>query len=324
MLVRLLERHQRVLRVAALAACVLSAARAIVHVVEALDGSSTAWAAETPAAGPARAAPTPTPTASAPSLGASGAALVERNPFCSACAPPVADAGPVAEDVGSSEPPATALPLHLIATHVAADRAGRSSAMVQDAPSNSQGAYRLGESLPGAGPVVRIGGRSIDFENPGTGRVERLAIAEIAAPARSAPEPVAEEPHDDTSPARRRRGADPELAAALDSGIKAIDETHFEVERGLIESVIARPQSAARGARVALGQGGLRLTRVRPDSAHARLGLKSGDTILAVNGVELSSPDKMLEAVTRLRNETSISLSITRRREPVTLSYQIR
>src|SRR5688500_10686287 len=100
MLVRLLERHQRVLRVAALAACVLSAARAIVHVARALDGSSTAWAAETPAARPA---PRPTPTASAPPPGESGAALVERNPFCSACTPPVADEGAVAEDVGSSE-----------------------------------------------------------------------------------------------------------------------------------------------------------------------------------------------------------------------------
>lgn len=320
MLVRLLERHQRALRVAALTACVLSAARAIVHVVEALDGSSTAWAAETPSARPA---PAPPPTAAAPAPSKSGAALVERNLFCSACSPPVADAGAVAEVVGS-EPPATSLPLHLIATHVAADRAGRSSAMVQDTPTGSQGAYRLGEPLPGAGVVVRIGGRSIDFENPATGRVERLAIAETAAPAKAAPEPVAEEPQDDARPARGRRAADPELTAALDRGIKAIDETHFEVERGLIESVIARPQAAARGARVVPGAGGLRVTRVRPDSAHARLGLKSGDTILAVNGVELSSPDKMLEAFTRLRNETSISLSITRRREPVTLRYQIR
>ncbi|HTE50375.1 MAG TPA: type II secretion system protein GspC [Kofleriaceae bacterium] len=318
MLVRLLEHHQRLLRVAAVAVCALAGARAALHVFDAMDGTPAAWAAEPPKRAPSAGAAVAAPTAASKS----GAALVERNLFCSDCvAPPDGAVGPVAP--ASSEPPVTALPLHLIATHVATAGPGRSSAMVLDGASSNQGAYRMGEHLPGAGSIVRIGGRSIDFENPAAGRVERLAIAEPAAP--KPPGPAAEQPGDDAPPANRRdRAADPELKAALDAGVRAIDETTFEVDRGLIESVIARPQSAARGARVALRDGGLRLSAVRPDSAHAHLGLKSGDTILAVNGVELSSPDKMLEAVTALRNESNISLSITRRREPVTLTYRVR
>ncbi len=88
--------------------------------------------------------------------------------------------------------------------------------------------------------------------------------------------------------------------------------------------MLARPQAAAGGARVMPRPDGLRVMRVKPESAHARLGLRSGDTIHAVNGIELSSPDKMLEAITQLRNESNISLSITRRREPVTLKYTVR
>lgn len=319
MLIRLLERHQRLVRLAAIAVCVLFGARALADVIDAMEGAS-AWAADTR---PARPAAPATPAIAATAPDKSGAALAERNLFCSTCS--VAPPDEKRDELPSGEPPATALPLKLIATHVAAGDASGSRAMVQDGSSAHQGAYRMGDSLPGAGAIVRIGGRSVDFQNPAAGRVERLAIvqatAPAAAPAEAAPamNDVIEQPRPD-----RRRAADPELTAALDAGVRSIDATTFEVDRGLIERVIARPQSAARGARVSLREGGLRLSGVRPDSAHARLGLQSGDTIQSVNGVDLSSPDKMLEAVTQLRNETRISLSVTRKRQPVTLTYHVR
>jgi general secretion pathway protein C len=311
MLPRLIERHHRLLRIAAIAVCVLFGARALFDVLDAMDGAE-AWASAATPPAPALRRPAP--------LGKSGAALVERNLFCSTCTAVPPDAQPA--ETPSGEPPATALPLRLIATHVASGESARSVATVLDGSSSNQGAYRLGDSLPGAGAIVRIGGRSVDFQNPSKGRVERLAIAEPAVPA--APEAAAAPDVERNVERAGRRAADPELTAALEAGVRPIDATTFEVDRGLIERVIARPQSAARGARVTLREGGLRLAGVRPDSAHARLGLQSGDTILAVNGVELSSPDKMLEAVTRLRNESTISLSVTRKRQPVTLTYHIR
>jgi general secretion pathway protein C len=324
MLVRVLERHERIVRLAVIAVCALFGARAALHVVDAMEGSS-AWASEAPAseatAGAVGARRTRGEVAEVPgaaAIGAAGAAMAERNIFCSSCAPPPPPSSQDAAPTGV--PPLTALPLRLIATHTSS--AGGSSATVLDGASANQGAYGMGERLPGAGPIVRIGGRSIDFENPAAGRVERLAIADPAA----APSPAPPAAEGEPSPERPAgRGADPELAAALDAGVRAVDETTFEVDRGLIESVIARPQAAARGARVSpQSGGGLRLVGVRPSSAHARLGLRSGDLILAVNGIDLSSPDKMLEAVTRLRSESTVSLSITRRRQPVTLTYHIR
>jgi general secretion pathway protein C len=319
MLARILERHHRLVRLAAFAVCLLFGVRAM---ADALDAIGDASAADV---GPAR-----TPTAPrgkpAPAPSKSGAALAERNIFCSDCQPPQAQATQTPTDT-SGVPPATDLPLRLIATHIGTGPA--SSATVLHDSTGNQGAYRIGDRLPGAGEIVRIGGRSLDFENPAANRVERLAIAENKPPPEKteakAEAPAAQERDDRDDRRQSRRGAtDPALQAALDSGVKAIDENTFEVDRKLVEDVLARPQAAAGGARILPRQDGLRVMRVRPDSAHARLGLKSGDTIQSVNGIELSSGDKMLEAITQLRNESNISLTLNRRGQPVTLSYRIR
>ncbi|HWM87730.1 MAG TPA: type II secretion system protein GspC [Kofleriaceae bacterium] len=328
MLARLLDRHLRLVHIAAFIVCALFGLRAMADMIDAI-GEASASDSEPPAA-PVAAGSVPggrapgeagRPARPAERV-ASGAALVERNIFCSDCAPAAPADGEVKPDP-SGIPPMTALPLRLIATHVAAVEGQSSATVLHDSTAN-QGAYRLGEELPGAGAIVRIGGKSLDFENPGAGRVERLAIAEPAPPPTAEPagEPAREQPNEER---RGRRGRDdPELTAALDAGVRAIDETTFEVDRKLIESVIAKPGAAARGARVSLRDGGLRLGGVRPSSAHARLGLKSGDTILSVNGIELSNADNMLGAVTRLRSESSIELSIKRRGQPVTLTYRVR
>jgi len=317
MLARILERHHRLVRLAAFAVCLFFGVRAM---ADALDAIGDASAADV--------GPTPTRTASAtrpaPAPSKSGAALAERNIFCSDCQPPQAPAAQTAPDP-SGIPPATSLPLRLIATHVGAGKGRTSSATVLHDATGNQGAYRMGDNLPGAGAIVRIGGRSLDFENPEAKRVERLAIAEHKpAPAETPAEAEAPAAAPEERRRSRRGGTDPALQAALDSGVKAIDENTFEVDRKLVEDVLARPQAAAGGARILPRADGLRVMRVRPDSAHARLGLKSGDTIQSVNGIELSSGDKMLEAITQLRNQSNISLTLNRRGQPVTLSYRVR
>ena len=320
MLARILDRHRRILYIAAFAACSLFGVRAMADMLDAIGDADAADVAPVGAARPAagRTAPPATPSKS-------GAALADRNMFCSSCQrAAAAAAAPAVADDGT--PPATSLPLRLIATHVAASPSGggRSAATVLHDPSGSQGAFTLGDRLPGAGAIVRIGGRSVDFENPAAGRVERLALEEMKAPpAPPAGDRTAGEAQPDAHKPERA-GADPALQAQLDSGVRAIDETTFEVDRKLVEDVLARPQAASRGARIVPRADGLRVFAVKPDSAHARLGLRSGDIIHAVNGIDLSSADKMLQAITQLRNESSISLSITRRSEPVTLNYRVR
>jgi general secretion pathway protein C len=57
---------------------------------------------------------------------------------------------------------------------------------------------------------------------------------------------------------------------------------------------------------------------------YAKLGLTNGDTLSAINGMELTTADKALEVYTKLREATSLEVEIQRRGKPMTLKYSIR
>ncbi len=297
--------------------CSALAATAVGHVIEAT--------ALTDSDKPAKRAPVrPAPTAGAADKSKPskvGLAIAERNMFCSECQPvtPVADTGPVPSD---GSPPITSLPLKLVATNIASDEK-LSFATIQNTQNNASGMYRQGDEIPSAGPVVRVVGKFVDFENKSSHRTERISLLGGAPPA---PPPTtvaaAEAPPDDGKPKD-------DLLAAVDAGVKKIDETTFEIDRSLVDKVLANPTAVARGARVVPsvknGQpNGFKLYAIRPSSVYAKIGLMNGDTIHAVNGFELTSLDKGLEVYTKVKESTSLSVSVTRRGKPLNLSYTIK
>ena len=56
---------------------------------------------------------------------------------------------------------------------------------------------------------------------------------------------------------------------------------------------------------------------VAEDSFYSRLGLRNGDVLQRINGLDLDSPDKALEAFTKLRDARRIELEIERGGAPV-------
>jgi general secretion pathway protein C len=247
-----------------------------------------------------------------------GRALVDRNLFCSDCEPAVVM--PVVVEATGSAPPATSLPLLLVATNVSSvDEA--SFATIRNTSSAQQGAYGLGSSIPGVGPVRRIGGTWVDFENRTAQRVERVSMRTVeAAPSVAAPAPAP------ATPARTEKDA---LTAEVAAGVRQLSENTFEVDRALIDKLLANPTGLARGARVAPSAkngkpDGFRMRSVRPGSAFAAIGLQSGDVVHAVNGFELTSMDKALEVYTKVRQSTRLSVDVTRRGKPIVLEYAIR
>jgi S1-C subfamily serine protease len=69
---------------------------------------------------------------------------------------------------------------------------------------------------------------------------------------------------------------------------------------------------------------GVALSRVAASSPAAALGLKSGDLIAAVNGLSLSSPDRVLDAYSKLRQASQLSLEVVRDGRRVTMDYALR
>jgi general secretion pathway protein C len=270
----------------------------------------------------------PMPRVSAASLAKAsrskvGTALVDRNMFCSDCLPPVAAEGPGGPVVDSNAPPETTLPLRLLATNVSTVEES-SFASVQNTSNSRQGAYWTGDEIPEAGEIVRIRGKYVDFTNAKARRVERISLL-AAAPAAKAPVTTAAS----RTPAKQGTGPQADLMAAIESGVRKTGENSWEIDRSVVDKVLANPAAVGRGARIvpSIKNGkpnGFKLYAIRPSSVYSKIGLMNGDTLHAVNGFELSTPDKALEVYTKVREASSLQVTVTRRGKPVDLNYSIK
>src|ERR1044071_7832069 len=305
----LIKRHFWVLGAVTVVVCAVFAAKATSHIVEAKYLADPEHAPKiTPVA-----AQTQAPVAAVRSK--DGGQFSGRNMFCSDCTPAVST-----QSSDPSQIALTSLPLALLATNIGS-RPEDSYATIINSENQRQGAYSVGDQIPGAGGKIKeIHFKYIDFEN--NGRTERLVLLGATPPATPAVA-VAETP-----PALPTGDGD-ELQGAVDAGIKKIDDNNYEIDKSLVEKVLLNPMAVAKGARVvpSMKNGkpdGFKLYAIRPSSAFARLGLANGDTLQSINGFELTSADKALEVYTKLREATSLEVEVTRRGKPVTLKYSIK
>jgi hypothetical protein len=107
--------------------------------------------------GPKVTPPAPSPSAPMASRTKDGKPMVDRNMFCSSCLPPIAVTSTASGPVDPNVIPLTGLPLMLVATHVTDDRhANDAFATILNTATQKQGAYWIGQDIPGAGPVLAI------------------------------------------------------------------------------------------------------------------------------------------------------------------------
>lgn len=118
------------------------------------------------------------------------------------------------------------------------------------------------------------------------------------------------------------------LAQAMATGIKKIDDTHYELRESLVEAILLNPMAAARSVRIVPAfrnskPDGLRLYAIRPSSVLARLGFANGDTVLAVNKHPLNNADDWLDVYTKLRDAVRLEVELLRRGKPLTVTFAI-
>jgi type II secretion system protein C len=234
----------------------------------------------------------------------SGAAIVERNMFCTDCTPAAA-----AEDK-ESDNNRTQLPLRLIATNIAL-QAEHSFASVLNTSDQRQGGYSVGQEIPDAGIVVSIGQDYLTFHNSKNDRNERIvfegANARVIAPSRAA-------------------SASAGSSSLAEEYVRVIDSTHYEVDRKLIDKLKGNPLLGGAKARPVVKDGkmnGVRLYALRSTGLAHAMGLRNGDTLLAANGVKLKSYEAGLELMGQLQSRDHWSVDIERRGKPVTLTVDL-
>lgn len=104
--------------------------------------------------------------------------------------------------------------------------------------------------------------------------------------------------------------------------ITQTDDHHITTPRATIEQIAASPGLYAQGARILRGyQGGgrpvgARIYFVRPTSVFYALGLRSMDTVTAVNGVTVDDPAKLAEVYEQVKSAATIRIEIERRGSP--------
>lgn len=111
------------------------------------------------------------------------------------------------------------------------------------------------------------------------------------------------------------------------SGILRNNASSFDVERWVIDRALEQQSELMHCARIVPEQADGRVVGIRffprAGSLATDLGFESGDVIVTVNGWDLTSPERALEAYARLRSATLLVAGLRRRDVPMEIEYRI-
>ena len=228
--------------------------------------------------------------------------IVEHNLFCPTCRP-VASTPTSDTANGELEPSPTTLPLALIAT-MEAEQPGASLATIRDTERRSTGVYGLGEPVRPGVIVAGVEQGRVVLRSQG-----ELATLEFTAEPEAKPKAQAKAKPKPKKNSREIPGAR-----------EAIDCTGngCTIDREFVEKLLENPRELTRQAKLvpAVENGqtrGFRIHRVRRGTLPQLLGLKNGDTLLSVNGIDLDSMDQAISLYSKLRRASELDLTVERK-----------
>jgi general secretion pathway protein C len=106
-------------------------------------------------------------------------------------------------------------------------------------------------------------------------------------------------------------------------------ENEFTISRAVLDENLNDLESLSRMGRALLHRGpdgqfdGYRLSAIRRGSLPDQLGIRNGDIVHKVNGMDLNSVQGAMQALQTMQNQSSFKFEVTRRGQPVTLSYAV-
>ncbi|MBI2389001.1 MAG: general secretion pathway protein GspC [Deltaproteobacteria bacterium] len=119
------------------------------------------------------------------------------------------------------------------------------------------------------------------------------------------------------------------VPADIEKGIQKVDDKTFNVDRNVVDKIIENQAELMRSARIIPEQQdgkvvGIRLLNIRPETLLGKLGLQTGDMLKSINGFDMTSPEKALEAYAKLRTAPSIQVGIVRNGKPTNIDFNIK
>jgi general secretion pathway protein C len=172
-----------------------------------------------------------------------------------------------------------------------------------------------------------LGGKTVKFI--GWDRVwmttgSQLCQTQMFKPANSATAAAAPPP-----PAPMPAGGAGATPPDISKGISKKSATEFDVDRGVVDKILENQAELMRQARIVPEQEngkvvGIRLFGVRPDTLLGTLGMENGDRLEKINGFDMTSPEKALEAYARLRTADHLTVGVNRKGQEMNLDYNIK
>jgi general secretion pathway protein C len=263
--------------------------------------------------------------------------IIDRNPFDSVTGPlnakPIETPVPRAGDLETNDPLA-ATACDGIAAFIITESLDPlwSVAALQGAGEPRPRMRRVGDDV--AGKKVEFIGYNPLEDSPavwlsGAGALCQVVLFRTqqvpppAAPGTAAPAPTADPAT--PAPSRGASPVPPEIAAK----IQKVSDTEFSIDRSVVDNILERQAELMKSARIVPEQKdgkvlGVRLFGIRPDTLLGTLGLQNGDRLETINGFNMASPEKALEAYARLRTASNLNVKVNRRGQPVSIDYRIK
>ncbi|GAB4539902.1 MAG: type II secretion system protein GspC [Thermodesulfovibrionia bacterium] len=111
--------------------------------------------------------------------------------------------------------------------------------------------------------------------------------------------------------------------------VRKVGEREYLINRERVEQSLQNPEQLLTDARLLPNlqdgkQEGFKVLEVKPGGLYESLGLRNGDILLRINGIDISSPDVAIQAMSALRGMNKINLDIMRDGNRLSMNYQIR
>jgi len=277
--------------------------------------------------------PAPVTSAAADDHATSARWILELNPFDSVTprpldAPPSAgDAGPAIVDLEHYEnaPPCDGVKALII---VASADPAWSMAALSGGGTPATKLVRIGEEIAGKTVQIVEWNRVVLSTGSSLCQLQMFRSAKAGAPpvAAAASTPPAPAP---AAGAAAVVGGVTAVPADIASKIQKVSANEFNVDRQVVDKILENQAELMRSARIVPEQEngkvvGIRLFGIRPDTLLGTLGLENGDRLQTINGFDMASPEKALEAYARLRTADHLTVQVNRRGANQNIDFNIK
>ena len=121
----------------------------------------------------------------------------------------------------------------------------------------------------------------------------------------------------------------PKIPPEIEKGIQKVDDTNFNIDRIVVDKIIENQAELMKTARIVPEQVngktiGIKLLNIRSDTLLGKLGLQAGDILQTINGFDMTSPEKALEAYAKLRTAPEIQVGVVRGGKPTNIVFAIK